>query len=230
MPTVTIPGRFNGPPGSGNGGYSCGAIADAIGEQVEVTLRQPPPLETPMEIIDDGERWRVLHGDLLIAEAVRVDPPTPPPLAPTLAEAEAAMGRYLGHTRHDFPMCFTCGTGRDDNLAVFSGAVAGSDLVAAIWVPDPSLPNEDGAVTVPIVWSAIDCPGAWTAMRAQTDAPVVLGRMSAHIERAPTIGETTIVYGWPLGGEGRKAFAGTALADADGNPIAWAIQTWIALE
>jgi hypothetical protein len=45
---VIIQSRYNGPPGSGNGGYcagvwatNCGLTADAL----EVTLRMPPPLE-----------------------------------------------------------------------------------------------------------------------------------------------------------------------------------------
>ncbi|MFO7446961.1 MAG: ATP-dependent Clp protease proteolytic subunit, partial [Ignavibacteriaceae bacterium] len=51
---------------------------------------------------------------------------------------------------------------------------------------------------------AIDCPGAWTAMRTQTDKPVVLGRMAAHVVRPPAIGEPTISYGWPGERTGRR--------------------------
>ena len=46
MPAVMIPRRFNGPPDSGNGGYSCGVVAALLdAPAVEVTLRAPPPLE-----------------------------------------------------------------------------------------------------------------------------------------------------------------------------------------
>jgi hypothetical protein len=230
MTTITIPARYNGPPGSGNGGYSCGAIAEAIGEPVEVTLRRPPPLDTPLRLVATDEGWSVLDGDALIADAAPAgdlgDAPTPP----TADEAAAAMRRYLGLIRHEFPRCFTCGPGRDDGLRIFSGPIGDGALVAAEWIPDDSLPATGDAVTVPIVWAALDCPGAWTAMRTNTDAAVVLGRMAAQIERLPSIGERLVSYAWRIGGEGRKAYAGTALADGDGTVIAQAKQTWIAIE
>lgn len=229
MTTVIIPGRFYGPPGSGNGGYSCGVIAEAVGGTVEVTLRRPPPLDAAMKVVATDGGWHVLHDDVLIAEARQSEMPPAAPEPPTLDQAADAATRYQGLIRHEFPGCFTCGTARSDNLAVFSGPVAGSDMVAAPWTPDPSLPTRDGAVTIPIVWAAIDCPGAWTAMRAETDKPVVLGRMCAHVVRPPAIGETTISYGWPGERSGRKALAGTALATADGELLAWASQVWVEL-
>ncbi|MFN3602998.1 MAG: hypothetical protein ACK4UY_16580, partial [Dietzia sp.] len=49
---LTVPSRFCGPPSSGNGGWSAGALAAlaAPGAPVRVTLRRPPPLETPMPV------------------------------------------------------------------------------------------------------------------------------------------------------------------------------------
>ena len=70
MPALTIPSRFCGPPGSGNGGYVCGRIAAYLDGQVTVTLRRPPPLATPMAVERDGESSiRIHHGRTLIAEA-----------------------------------------------------------------------------------------------------------------------------------------------------------------
>jgi hypothetical protein len=46
-----FPARFNGPPGSANGGYACGVIAQHVpSDLVEVTLRRPPPLDTTLFI------------------------------------------------------------------------------------------------------------------------------------------------------------------------------------
>jgi hypothetical protein len=43
---LTIPARFNGPPGSGHGAYSAGLLAGRLGaEEVELSLRAPLPLE-----------------------------------------------------------------------------------------------------------------------------------------------------------------------------------------
>src|SRR5258705_6132253 len=70
---MQIPERFNGPPTSGNGGWSAGAFAVATGARddgkpFEVTLRAPPPLVTPLEVIDG----RVTDGATLIAEVAAV--------------------------------------------------------------------------------------------------------------------------------------------------------------
>ena len=42
--------RFCGPPATANGGYACGAIAELLGDGVEVTLRRPPPLGRPLRL------------------------------------------------------------------------------------------------------------------------------------------------------------------------------------
>ena len=43
--SVIIPSRFNGPPDSGNGGYSCGVLAAFIDGPARVRLHVPPPLD-----------------------------------------------------------------------------------------------------------------------------------------------------------------------------------------
>src|SRR5689334_504274 len=55
--SVVIDRRFNGPPASGQGGYSAGLLAERIpSDCAAVSLRLPPPLDTPLEIEerDDG--------------------------------------------------------------------------------------------------------------------------------------------------------------------------------
>ena len=70
MNVLTIPSRFNGPAGVGNGGYVCGRIAAYVDGPATVTLRRPPPLDTPMEVERDGDgSVRVRHGRTLIGEA-----------------------------------------------------------------------------------------------------------------------------------------------------------------
>jgi len=67
--TLTIPARFNGPPGSANGGYVCGLVATLVGgEEVAVSLRAPPPLERQLAVLRDGERVEVRDGEVLVAE------------------------------------------------------------------------------------------------------------------------------------------------------------------
>jgi hypothetical protein len=81
--------------------------------------------------------------------------------------------------------------------------------------------------SVPVVWAAIDCSGAY-AIGGEGRGETVLGRMAARIERLPREGEPCVVVGWPRGDEGRKLYAGTALFGEDGDLLAVARQTWIA--
>ena len=62
---MIIPARFNGPPGSANGGYTCGLFSEALGGGFEITLLRPPPLDTQLDIAGDELR----HGDVVIARA-----------------------------------------------------------------------------------------------------------------------------------------------------------------
>ncbi len=92
-------------------------------------------------------------------------------------------------------------------------------MQAAPWTPRE--------VTPEVVWAAIDCPGAW-AVGAPGRGEMVLGRMAAELRRLPAEDEPCVVVAWPLGVDGRKLYAGTALLDADGELLARARQTWIA--
>ena len=70
-------------------------------------------------------------------------------------------------------------------------------------------------------------PGAY-AVGAEGRGEIVLGRMTARVHRVPEPGEQCVVTAWPLGEDGRKLFAGTALFAADGELLALARQVWIA--
>jgi hypothetical protein len=217
---MIIPARFNGPPRSANGGFTCGLVAAYLGGEAEVTLRAPPPLERELEVVPADDRVELRDGDTLVAEGeptpVDVDVPTPV----SLAEAEAASARYAGFAHHAYPTCFTCGPEREDGLAIFAGAVAGRDgLVAATWTPAEEQPSE-------VVWAALDCPSGWAVDDFQREG-VLLGRMAARVDRLPVPGEPHVVLGWRVGEEERKRYAGSALATADGEVLARSRSTWI---
>jgi hypothetical protein len=224
--TVTIEERFNGPEGSGNGGYTCGLLARELGGEAEVTLRRPPPLDRPLALVREGERICLLDGELLVAECrpgrADLDPPAPP----SFAEAEAAARRYPGFVSHPFSTCFVCGPDRPDGLRIFAGPLDGSDVVAAPWIPDASLGDANGPVAEELVWAALDCPGAF-AVGFTERGEAVLGRMAARIDARPRVGERHVVIAWPLGEDGRKLYAGTALFTESGDLLGLSRQTWI---
>jgi hypothetical protein len=235
---ITVPRRFCGPPESGNGGYVCGLLAGAVDGDAEVTLRMPPPLEREL-VVEARERGAVLRdGDDVIAEAVPAQLEIAVPAAVSFADATraAAASRFLTRPEtHPFPTCFVCGPHREerDGLRLFASGVGDRDLVAAGWVPDPSLPRaaaDESCVATEIVWSALDCPGVFSMyLEPELEGPYVLGRLAAHIATAVRVGEEYVVMGWRAGIDGRKLFTGSAVYDANGTPVAYARATWVQL-
>jgi hypothetical protein len=56
---------------------------------------------------------------------------------------------------------------------------------------------------------------------------VVLGRLTARVDRVPELGERCVVVAWPLGSDGRKHGAGTALYTDSGELLGLARALWI---
>jgi hypothetical protein len=204
-------------------------IAATIGEGAEVTLRKPPPLDTPLTVsVVDGVTL-VHHGDVLIAEGRVIDWELEVPPPPTIDQAAEAVTRYVGFERHEFPTCFTCGPDRADGLGIWPGKVEGTDLVASPWAAPADVATVGDNLATEIVWAALDCPGAWVGARDITIDPVVLGRMAARVVKPLPVQGAFISYAWSLGEDRRKSYAGTAVADESGQVLAYARQTWIAV-
>ena len=227
--TVSIAPRFNGPPGSGNGGYVCGLMAQRIDGVSEAVLRAPPPLEKALTLAVTAEGVTLADGDALIGEARPATLALTPPPAPTITEARAAAQRYVGLDNHRYPTCFVCGCGRPnhDGLDLFTGPVEGRAMVACTWTPSADLADASGRVAPEFIHSALDCPSYWSLPRAGAMA-ALLARLTASIDApAPRVGEELIVAAWHLNSDGRKHRAATALYNADGAVIARSEALWI---
>ena len=228
MAALSIARRFCGPAHSANGGYFAGCVAAHGAQTVTVRLIRPPPLDTPLTVqaLENGELTITL-GEQRIAEArpATLELPLRPP--PAYFEAVEASRRYAGFAHHRFPTCFVCGTGRPrgDGMRIFAGPIPERDLVAAPWVPDSSLDRGDGKVRPEFMSAALDCPGFY-AVNAD-DRMMLLGEITAHVNRRVRIGERCTVVGWPLQSEGRKHGAGTAVFGEDGALCASARALWI---
>jgi hypothetical protein len=218
---LVIRGRFNGPPASANGGYACGLLAGFVDGVAEVTLRAPPPLDTPLAVVRHGSRVELRDGERLVAEASGVadlglDAPEPV----GLDAAEAASRGFAGFVKHAYSTCFVCGPDRSDGLGIYPGPVEGRDgLVAAPWTP----PDEVSAV---LVWAALDCPSGWAVDDFQREG-LLLGRLAARIDALPTSGQPHVAVGWRRAIDGRKRHAGSAVFTAHGELLAQARSTWI---
>ena len=217
---MTIDRRYRGPRTSANGGYAAGLLGSRLGAAAQVTLRLPPPLDRSLTVRRDGDRLLLEDGDVLVAEATPGDPDVTPPTPPSAAVADEAAAGVGAWGPPDFAECFVCGV-RDDGsgLGIRPGPIPGGDgLVATTWTARD--------VTPEVVWAAIDCPGAYAAGDPER-GEIVLGRMTARVDRLPDEGERCVVVGWPLGEDGRKLFAATALYGASGDILAVARQVWI---
>jgi hypothetical protein len=248
-PTITVPTGYNGPDGSGNGGYTAGLLAARLttvgGPAVQVTLRTPPPLDRPLAV-ESGPEGALRLTDpaaeedaRLVAEAVTADLPDTPviPGGPVpVPEAREAERRYAGLTAHPFPRCYSCGPERaeGEGLRLFAGSVrpgTGPDgvgnTVACTWTPHPGLDEGSGTVGPAQVWAALDCPGGWSS--DVSGRPAVLGRITVRVDEAPRTGEAHVVMGHLEAVDGRKITTGSALYDGTGRLLALARATWIAL-
>jgi hypothetical protein len=221
--------RFRGPPNSANGGYACGVVGEGIDGIATATLRRPPPLDVPLRLMGNSEHVKLMDGEDLVGEAVPDTLDIVVPAGWDLEAAAAASKHFAGFASHPFPTCFVCGPDRapGDGLRIFPGRLEGAAVVAAPWAPDESLAGARGMVDRRHVWAALDCPSYF----GLDDAPMaLLGRLTARIRRLPEIGERLVAVGWPMGVEGRKHFAGSALLDAEGQDIAAAQATWIEID
>ncbi|WP_406072639.1 hypothetical protein [Micromonospora sp. NBC_01638] len=213
---MRIESRYNGPPGSGNGGWSAGVFAAEAGGTgpVEVTLRRPPPLETELSLV--GGEVRDPAGELVaeVRPTGLVDAVVPPA---DLDTAAAAAAHYPGLVEHPFPGCYVCGPQRADGLRIFPGRLPDGRTAAPFRAPEQ--------VSEATVWAALDCPGGWTVLAP--GRPYLLGRIAAVVSALPGPGDECVVTGALLGVDGRKALVHTSLYGPNGALLGAARATWI---
>ncbi|HEX5596406.1 MAG TPA: hypothetical protein VFX61_10365 [Micromonosporaceae bacterium] len=220
---MIIESRFNGPPDSGNGGYSAGVLATTLieADAAEVTLRQPPPLGVPLTAAVNATGLTEVHGPDggLVAQVVAVNPFTATVPRVSWAEAVRAAESYAGFTDHPFPTCYVCGPDRKDGLQIFPGRLPDGRTAAPFIAP--------AHVTSATVWAALDCPGGWAIIAP--GRPYVLGRMAAVVSALPATGDQCVVMGTMVQTEGRKALVHSTLYGPAGDTLAYARATWIAI-
>ncbi len=233
--TLSIPARFSGPPGSANGGYTCGRVAQLVGaEEVEVALRAPPPLDTPLAVERDGRGVELFERETLVAEGrpaeLLLEVPDAVP-ADEVAHAEEE-GRERWTARHPFPTCFVCGPDRQpgDGLLIFPVELPGRDgLYGASWTPDDSVADGDGYACTEDVWAALDCPTSAPVANYGDGPPVVLARLTARLGCPVRVGEAHTILSWALDHDGRKRHSAAALYDSEGRMLCASQALWIEL-
>ena len=231
--TLVIPARFNGPPESGNGGYTCGRVAQLVGgDAAEVSLRSPPPLDTPLEVVREGDRVQVRDGETLVAQGAPADLLLDVPDALPRDEVEAAerAGRERWASGHPFPTCVVCGPQRDDGLGIFPAPLPGrARLYGACWTPTEDDGDGDGWVRPELVWAALDCPTSAPVANFGEGPACVLASLTARLGCPVEVGEPHTILSWGLEVDGRKRRSAAALYDSSGTFICASQALWIEL-
>jgi len=227
----TVDARYRGFPDVAHGGYVSGVLARSLGDGAEVVLRRPPPIGRQLEIERDGPDRVVLRdGESVVAEATRAELKIDTPRVVTFDEAEAASRAYPGHSAHPFPSCFCCGPEREpgDGLRIFPGQLAGSEIVAAPFIPDAALADDSGALGSELTGAAVDCPQLWALMIAappDSSERVVTSGLAATLRGPLRADQRYIVIAWPAGREGNRLYADAAVLTENGDRVAVGRQT-----
>lgn len=225
---VVIERRFNGPPGSGHGGYSAGCAGTLVdAPAVEVTLRRPPPLETPLAVVRRDRGAALVDGGGVVAEAHAAELHVSGPPPASLEQAAAAAERFAWAHDHPFPTCFGCGPRRDpaDALCLYTGAV-GDGRFAVPWTPPAWV--GDGTVAPVFAWAALDCPSS-APVHDTISAPVVLGRLTVALEAPIEVGAPHVIQSWLERSDGRKRQTAMAIFSAAGERRAAGRAVWVEL-
>ncbi|MGY1805692.1 hypothetical protein ACI78T_20590 [Blastococcus sp. SYSU D00922] len=227
MSTLTVAGRFCGPPGTANGGYLAGRLAALVGTPaVSVRLRRPTPLDRPLDVRRADAGVELRDGDDVLATAAPADLDLAVPPAPSPAEAAAAQAALPPRTDHPFPRCFGCGPARvpGDAVAVFAGPLPDRpDLWAGIFRPTAELPSADGAAAPETVWAALDCP---SFQPIASTAPHLLGTITARQDAPVRLDTDHVLLSWMVAREGRRSTTASALVAPDGTVAARARAIW----
>ena len=215
---MIVPGRYNGPPESANGGYACGLVAGLLGGVVEVTLRLPPPLDRELEVVRTTGASRSATARLLSPRRrpVELDVDVPAPVS--VEEAADASTRYEGFVHHAYNTCFVCGPrGRTGCASTPARSRAGRPARRPLDARRGRRPE--------LVWarSTARAAGPWTTSSARRPPrsgwrrdrpPAGAGRAARRPRLAHRRGRA-------------QALAGSALLTADGEVLARARSTWL---
>ena len=152
---------------------------------VEITLRAPIPIETPLQVVPTEDALLLNDGETFVCEAragsvAHLSPPPPP------TDWNDVMRRgEVGGAPDDgeFSRCIVCGRERavGDGLRVLGTAGPQPGYSLSCYVPHPNHADAAGRIRPEFVWGTLDCPGAFAAQDPDDFRPALTGRMTAKV-------------------------------------------------
>lgn len=240
---MRIPQVFQGPTGSGQGGWTTARFLDIVGQPATVGIRAPIPLDTDLVVVEatdgsDGDDvWHLVdptsETPTIIMEARRWDPEFASTEPITLDQAREAGNRFpLNADDHPVPNCFSCGL-QPESMNVRAGPL-GDGRFAAIWSAPEWAIGADGSVDGAVLWAALDCTAGWyTGIEGGIRSSFTV-QYAVEVSKAVEPGESYALVGWNGDGppywDGRKRTGASAAFDKSGICIARSRSFWVAAE
>jgi hypothetical protein len=238
--TIRIDRWFQGPTGSGQGGWTAHRFAERIGRPVTIAIRAPIPLDADLHVVADGELWRLVAGDdprdddaVTVMAARSWEPMFADTDAVSIDAAATARDRF-GEvvTDHPVPHCFSCGL-QHDSMRVHAGPLDDGRF-ATDWTPPGWATSEAGDVDLGTIWAALDCTAAWYAAGSLEPRTPVTAQYAVEVTGQIDAGTTYALVAWsgdhPAEWDGRKRHAASAAFAPDGTCVARTVSLWISVE
>lgn len=227
---IIVASAYQGIPGIAHGGYVAGLMAQHVPNPARVRLRQPPPLETPLSLqnVSDSLQLRDRDGRVIMEGTAGGDLLDRLPDV-TLDEARSRRP-HPRFDQHPYPVCFVCGTRRDDGFGLRISAPDSEGVAAGVWIPSGPLLPEREVVPAAFVWAVVDCLTAWSFADHWGDEswwPAVTGQIEVAVGAEVRRDQPYVATGRLAGRDGRRVTIEAAVRDADGGVCAHAEATWI---
>jgi hypothetical protein len=227
---------FQGPTGSGQGGWTAHQLAKQIDHPVTMAIKAPVPLETDLDVVHDLENERWLLVDHSSAVTVMVAEPWEATFADTapvsIDDATEARSRFETVVdEHPVPFCFSCGL-QHDSMRVHAGPLD-DDRFATDWrAPDWAIAN-DGTVDPGTLWAAIDCTAAWYVGYSRGPRTPLTVQYAVEVLHPIEPGVTYALVGWSgdhsSNWDGRKRHGASAAFAPDGTCVARSVSFWLSV-
>ena len=234
MTTLRIPHHYQGPSGTGQGGWASARFEEAVGRPITIGIRRGIPIETDLAVIETDHGWELRDGLETILTGVERTEPFIDTDPVDISTAAAARTRFPAgaSNAHPAPDCFSCGPSAR-SMGVHAGPLSdGSGRFAVDWVV-PEQRTPDGQLDEGVLWAALDCTTAWYVAYSLEPRPAFTVAYSCEITAPLRPGDTYALVAWngdhPTAWDGRKRGGAAAAFAADGTCVARSRSFWVAV-